>query len=76
MESTNLKDHVFFKLVSDYGQIHIPTAMREKLEIEGEEIYAMIVLIPVTTKNRSMNRDEAYEFLKFLTDKYFSENES
>lgn len=76
MESTNLKDYVFFKLVSNYGQIHIPTEMRKKLEIAGEEIYAMIILIPVTTKKMSMNKDEAYEFLKHIVDKYFSESNS
>ena len=55
MESLNLKDHVFFKPVSNYGQIHIPSAMREKLDIEDEDFYAMIVLVPVVTRKSSMS---------------------
>lgn len=66
MERMNLKDHVFFKAISSYGQVHIPTEMREKLDIEDEGIYAMIVLIPLVTKSSSMTKEEAYEYLKYL----------
>ena len=62
----NLRDHTFFKTVSRYGQVHIPTAMREELGILGKEIYAMIIVIPVVTKETSMTMDEAYEYLEFL----------
>lgn len=66
MERMNLKDHVFFKPISSYGQIHIPSAMREKLDIEDEDIYAMVIIIPVVTKSSSMTKEEAYEYLKLL----------
>ena len=63
----NLKNHVFFKTVGTYGQVHIPAAMREALNVRGEEFYAMIVIVPVVTKSSSMNKEEAYEFLRLLT---------
>ena len=72
----NLKDHVFFKTIGSYGQVHIPTAMRENLGILGEEIYAMIIIIPVVTKETSMTKDEAYEYLEFLASQSSEEDDS
>ena len=61
-----LQDYVFFKSLGDYGQVVIPSAIRKKLEFDGEEIYAMVIIIPVVTKNSAMTREEAYEYLRHL----------
>jgi len=74
MERPNLKDHVFFKSISGYGQVHIPSAMRGKLDIMDEEFYAMIVIIPLITKTSSMNKEEAYEYLKLLVSQSEGDN--
>lgn len=61
-----LKDYTFFKNIGNYGQVLIPSDMRKKLDIKDDDIYAMIIVIPIVTRNSSMSREEAYEYLKHL----------
>lgn len=61
-----IKDHVFFKNIGDYGQVVVPSGMRQKLGFFKKEAYAMVIVIPLITENSSLSKDEAYEYLKYL----------
>ena len=62
----DLKDHLFFKKIGNYGQIVVPSDLRKTLQIDGEETYSMVVVVPLVTRNYSMTKQEAFDYLKEL----------